>query len=117
VLGNGSQNVSSSLLVESVLLGKGVHKLGEDFVGDNGFGELVRIVSQSAEGESSRLLDGRDVIQEEGSEESHDTGGLEGLNVLGALGKLSYGLDESNSSFLVCFKGSQNCTRHFERMF
>ena len=75
--------------------------MGEDFVGNNSLSEFIRIVSQSSESEGSRLLDRRNVIQKEGSEQSHDTGRLEGLDVLGALGKLSYGLYESNSSFLV----------------
>jgi len=57
VLGNGSQDVGSSLLVESVLLGKRVDELGKDLVGDDSFGKLIRVVGETAESKSSGLLD------------------------------------------------------------
>jgi hypothetical protein len=57
VFGNRSENVGSGLLVESVLFGKRVYKLGEDFVRNNGFCKFIRVVSQSSESQSSRLLD------------------------------------------------------------
>jgi len=114
VLRDGAEDVGGGLLVESVLLGEGVDELGEDLVGDDGFGEFVRVVGEAAEGEGSGLLDRGNVIEEEGSEESHDTSGLECLDVLGALGQLGYGLDEGNTGLLVSFEGSQNCTRHFK---
>lgn len=56
-----------------VLLGEGVDELGQDFVGDNGFSELIGVVGESAEGEGCRLLDAGDVIEEKGAEESHHT--------------------------------------------
>ena len=34
-----------------ILLGKGVYKLWQDLVGDDGLSELIRIVCQSAESE------------------------------------------------------------------
>ena len=55
-----------------VLLGERVDQLGEDLVGDNSLGQLIRVVGQTAEGQGSRLLDGRHVIEQKGSQESHN---------------------------------------------
>ena len=97
-----------------VLLRKRVDELRKDLVGDDGFSKFVRVVGKSAEGKSGGLLDGGNVIQKKRSEESHYTGTLKSFNVLGALGELSNGLDEGNSSLLVSFKGGQYCTGHSE---
>ena len=56
-----------------VLLREGVDKLRENLVGDNSFSELVRVVGETAEGESSGLLDGGNIIEKEGSQEGHNT--------------------------------------------
>ena len=40
------------------------------------------------------------------------TGTLESLNVLGALGKLSDGLNESDTGLLVGLERGKHCTRH-----
>lgn len=48
MLGNGSENVSSGLLVESVLLRERVDELGKDLVRDNSLGEFVRVVSETS---------------------------------------------------------------------
>ena len=59
--------------VTYVLLRQRVDELWEDLVGDNCFSELIRVVGETSEGKGSRLLDGWDVVEEEGSEESHHT--------------------------------------------
>ena len=56
-----------------VLLGKGVNKLWKNLVRHNSLGELVRVVGESSKSKGGRLLDGRDVIEEERSEEGHHT--------------------------------------------
>ena len=56
-----------------VLLRERVNELGKDLVGDNGLSELIRVVGEAAESQSSRLLNGRHVVQKEGAEESHNT--------------------------------------------
>ena len=61
------------IFVTYVLLGKRVNKLRQDLVGDDGLSELVRVVGETAEGKGSRLLDGRHIVQEEGSQQSHHT--------------------------------------------
>ena len=55
-----------------VLLGEGVDKLGQDLVADDGFGQLVGVVGETAEGQRGRLLDGGHIVQEKGSQESHN---------------------------------------------
>ena len=55
-----------------VLLGERVDELRKDLVGDDGLGQLIRVVGKTAEGESSRLLDRWNVIQKQGSQKSHN---------------------------------------------
>ena len=55
-----------------VLLGERVDKLRKDLVGDDGLGQLIRVVGKTAEGESSGLLDRWNVIQKERSQKSHN---------------------------------------------
>ena len=45
------------------------------------------------------------------------TSTLEGFDVLWALGKLSNGLNESDSSLLVGLEGGKNCTGHLKGSF
>lgn len=59
--------------VTYILLRQRVDKLGQDLVGNDGLSELVRVGSESAEGKGSRLLDGRNVIEEKRSQEGHNT--------------------------------------------
>ena len=56
-----------------VLFRQRVDKLWENLVGDDGFSELIRVVGETSESESSGLLDGWDVVEKERSEESHHT--------------------------------------------
>lgn len=55
-----------------VLLGKGVDKLGEDLVGDNSLSQLIGVVGETAEGKSSGLLDGGNVIEKKRSQKGHN---------------------------------------------
>ena len=54
------------------MLGKRVDKLGKDLVGHNSLGELIRVVGQTTEGQSSGLLDRWHVIEKEWTEKSHN---------------------------------------------
>lgn len=74
MLGNRSEHVSGSLLVEAVLFGKRVDQLGKNLIGDNSLGELVGVVGKATKSESSRLLDRWYVVEEEWAEECHHTG-------------------------------------------
>ena len=56
-----------------VLLREGVDKLWEDLVGDNSLSQFVRVVGKSSKGKSGGLLDTWDVIEEEWSQEGHNT--------------------------------------------
>ena len=56
-----------------VLLGEGVDELGKDLVGDDSLSEFVRVVGETAQGKSSRLLDRGHVVKKEGSQKSHNT--------------------------------------------
>ena len=56
-----------------VLLRKRVDELGKNLVGDDSLSELVGVVGETAESQSSRLLDGGHVVQKEGTEQSHNT--------------------------------------------
>lgn len=51
MFGNSSENEGGGLLVESVLLGESQDKLGKNFIGDDRFSEIFRIVSQSTKSE------------------------------------------------------------------
>ena len=55
-----------------VLLGERVDELREDLVGDDGLSKLVGVVGEATESQSSGLLDGGHIIEEEGSQESHN---------------------------------------------
>ena len=55
-----------------VLLGERVDELRKDLVGDDGLGQLIRVVGKTAEGESSRLLDRWNIIEEQRSQEGHN---------------------------------------------
>ena len=55
-----------------VLLRKRVDELREDFVGDDSLSKLVRVVGEATESQSSGLLDGGHIIEEEWSQESHN---------------------------------------------
>ena len=50
-------------MITYVLLGKRINELRKDFVGNNGFSELIRVVCKSTEGKSCRLLDTWNVIK------------------------------------------------------
>ena len=89
MLGDGAKDKGSGLLIEPVLLGKRVDELGRDLVSDDGLGKIIGIVGKATQGESSGLLDGGHIVEEEGAEQLHDTGVLHHLNVLGAGGRLS----------------------------
>ena len=123
-----------------VLLGEGVDELGKDLVGDDGLSEFVRVVGETAQGKSSRLLDRGHVVKKEGSQKSHNTcekkrsksvsfifdiqkmrnccrcailtGALKSLDVLWALSQLSDGLDESDTGLLVGLEGGEHSTGH-----
>ena len=72
---NGLSKIDAPIVYLSstyVLLGERVDKLGKDLVGDNSLSELVRVVGETSEGQSGGLLDGRDVVKEKRSEESHN---------------------------------------------
>lgn len=58
----------------------------EDLVGNDSFGELIRVVGKSSKSEGSRLLNTWDIIQKEWSQEGHNTSTLESLDVLWSLG-------------------------------
>jgi hypothetical protein len=87
-----------------VLLTQGVDELWQDLVGHDGLSKLIRVVGKSTKGQGSRLLDTWDVIQQEWSQEGHNTCALKSLDVLGSLSQLSDSLNESDSSFLVSFE-------------
>lgn len=53
---------------------EGHDELWQNFIVDHAFGEFLVHVSQAAEGEGGALGDGRDVVEEEGAEETHDSG-------------------------------------------
>ena len=55
-----------------VLLGERVDQLRKDLIRDDGLGELVRVVGEATESQSSGLLDGGHIVEEEGSQESHN---------------------------------------------
>ena len=57
MFGDGAENKRGGLLVEAVLLGERVHELREDVRLDDGFGQIVVVVGQAAEGQRRRLLD------------------------------------------------------------
>jgi hypothetical protein len=50
-------------MITYVLLGKRINELRKDFVRNDGLSELIRVVSESTEGKSSRLLNTWDVIE------------------------------------------------------
>ena len=56
-----------------VLLRQRVDKLWENLVRDNGFSELIRVVGETSEGQSSRLLNGWNIIEKKWSEKGHHT--------------------------------------------
>ncbi len=56
-----------------VLLGEWVDQLRKNLIWDDGLGQLVRVVGKTAECECSWLLDAGNVIQQEGSQEGHNT--------------------------------------------
>ena len=56
-----------------VLFRKRVDKLGENLVGDDSLGKLIGVVCETAEGQSGGLLDRGHVIEQKGSQESHNT--------------------------------------------
>ncbi len=60
-------------MITYVLLRKRINELRKDFVRNDGLSELIRVVCESTKGKSCRLLDAWNVIEEEWSEESHDT--------------------------------------------
>ena len=117
------------IFVTYVLLRKRVNKLWKDFIRDDGLSELIRVVGESSEGQSSRLLDGRNVIKKKWSQQSHDTynrekrleslkipriltSTLKGLDVLWSLGQLSDGLYEGDSGLLVSLKWGKDSSGH-----
>ena len=53
---------------------EGHDELGEDLVVDDTFGQFLVHVGQTAEGECGTLGDGRNIVEEEGSEKTHDAG-------------------------------------------
>ena len=50
-------------MITYVLFRKRINKLWKNFVGNDGFSELVGVVSESSEGKSSRLLNTWNVIK------------------------------------------------------
>ena len=58
VFGNSAENKRGGLLVKAVLLGERVHELRENVGFDDGLGQIIVVVGEAAEGESSCLLDG-----------------------------------------------------------
>ena len=55
-----------------VLFRERVDELRQNFIGNNGFSELIRVVSESSKSKGSGLLDGWDVVEKQRSQKSHN---------------------------------------------
>jgi len=62
VFGDGAENKRGGLFVKAVLLGERVHELREDVRLDHGLGQIVIVISKTAERECGCLLDGLDLL-------------------------------------------------------
>ena len=117
VAGDRAEDEGSGLLEEAVLFAEGVDELGEDVAVDDVLSELLRVVGEAAKGEGGGLLDGGDAVEEEGAEELHDAGVVEGFNVLRAGSEFGDSLDELDTSLLVFLKNLDDLTGHFFLIF
>ena len=61
-----------------------IDKLREDIGFDNGFGHIVAVIGQSAQGKRSCLLDSWNNIKQQWSQELHNSSCLQCFNVLRA---------------------------------
>ena len=62
MFGDGAENKRGGLFVKAVLLGERVHELREDVRLDHGLGQIVIVISKTAERECGCLLDGLDLL-------------------------------------------------------
>ena len=56
-----------------VLLRKRIDELGKNLVRDDSLSKLIRVVSETSKGKSGGLLDRGNIVQQEGSQKSHNT--------------------------------------------
>mmetsp|Transcript_98692 Transcript_98692/g.287868 ORF Transcript_98692/g.287868 Transcript_98692/m.287868 type:complete len:239 (-) Transcript_98692:21-737(-) len=112
VLGHGAEDEGRRLLVEAVGLRERDHQLLRDPVGDHGVGQLVAVVGQAAQRQGGGLLDGRDVVQQQGPQQRHHARILQRVDVLRARGQVRHRLDEGDPRLLVLLEDLQHGPAH-----
>jgi hypothetical protein len=88
------------------------HQLRKDLIVNHTLSQFLIHVGKSAEGKGGTLRDGGHIVEEKWTQETHHSGGLEGLDVLGTRGQFGDGLDEGDSCLLVLFERLKNCLAH-----
>ena len=66
-------HVRKEVVTTYVLLRKRIDELGKNLVRDDSLSKLIRVVSETSEGKSGGLLDRGNIVQQEGSQKSHNT--------------------------------------------
>mmetsp|Transcript_72318 Transcript_72318/g.234944 ORF Transcript_72318/g.234944 Transcript_72318/m.234944 type:complete len:388 (-) Transcript_72318:11-1174(-) len=115
VLRHRAQHEGRRLLVETILLRQGVHELRQDFVLHHGLCQLVAVVGQPPECKCGGLLDRSDIVEEEGAQERHHAGVLQGIDVRRPGGQVGHRLHEGHAGLLVLLEDLQHSTAHVER--